>query len=58
MVIFFILVLKTKEKTTTNVYRFKAKNGSFLHLRSDMFSFVNPWTKDVEYIVSTNTIIP
>ncbi|XP_076114227.1 basic helix-loop-helix ARNT-like protein 1 isoform X3 [Mytilus galloprovincialis] len=51
-------VLKTKEKTTTNVYRFKAKNGSFLHLRSDMFSFVNPWTKDVEYIVSTNTIIP
>ncbi|XP_069132362.1 protein cycle-like [Argopecten irradians] len=51
-------VLKSKEKVETSVYRFKIKDGSFIHLRSRIFSFHNPWTKEVEYIVSTNTIIP
>ncbi|KAJ8299211.1 hypothetical protein KUTeg_023271 [Tegillarca granosa] len=51
-------VLKTKEKFKTNVYRFKSKDGSFLHLRSVCFSFRNPWTKEVEYIVSKNTVVP
>ncbi|OWF54991.1 Aryl hydrocarbon receptor nuclear translocator-like protein 1 [Mizuhopecten yessoensis] len=51
-------VLKSKEKVETCVYRFKIKDGSFIHLRSRIFSFQNPWTKEVEYIVSTNTIIP
>ncbi|XP_033751765.1 protein cycle-like [Pecten maximus] len=51
-------VLKSQEKVETCVYRFKIKDGSFIHLRSRVFSFHNPWTKEVEYIVSTNTIIP
>lgn len=51
-------VLKSKEKVKTNVYRFKIKDGSFIHLRSECFSFRNPWTKEVEYIVSTNTFVP
>ncbi|XP_061166976.1 protein cycle-like [Saccostrea echinata] len=51
-------VLKSKEKVKTNVYRFKIKDGSFVHLRSECFSFRNPWTKEVEYIVSTNTFVP
>ncbi|KAL4225581.1 hypothetical protein ACF0H5_016269 [Mactra antiquata] len=51
-------VLNTKEKVQTGVYRFKAKNGSFLPVRSTSFSFRNPWTKDVEYIVSTNSVVP
>ena len=42
----------------TGVYRFKAKNGYFMPVRSTSFSFRNPWTKDVEYIVSTNTFVP
>uniref|UniRef100_A0A3Q3LHT9 Basic helix-loop-helix ARNT like 2 n=1 Tax=Mastacembelus armatus TaxID=205130 RepID=A0A3Q3LHT9_9TELE len=48
-------VLRSKEKIETNCYKFKTKYGSFVTLQSQWFSFVNPWTKEVEYIVSTNT---
>uniref|UniRef100_A0A4W5RK08 Basic helix-loop-helix ARNT like 2 n=1 Tax=Hucho hucho TaxID=62062 RepID=A0A4W5RK08_9TELE len=50
-------VLRSKEKIETNCYKFKTKHGSFVTLQSRMFSFINPWTKEVEYIVSTNTVI-
>ncbi|XP_026221534.1 aryl hydrocarbon receptor nuclear translocator-like protein 2 isoform X1 [Anabas testudineus] len=50
-------VLRSKEKVETNCYKFKTKYGSFVTLQSQWFSFVNPWTKEVEYIVSTNTVI-
>ncbi|XP_072241689.1 aryl hydrocarbon receptor nuclear translocator-like protein 2 isoform X2 [Leuresthes tenuis] len=50
-------VLRSKDKIETNCYKFKTKYGSFVTLQSQWFSFVNPWTKDVEYIVSTNTVI-
>ncbi|TRY87847.1 hypothetical protein DNTS_030008 [Danionella cerebrum] len=46
-----------KEKIETNCYKFKTKYGSFVTLQSQWFSFINPWTKEVEYIVSTNTVI-
>ncbi|XP_051580383.1 aryl hydrocarbon receptor nuclear translocator-like protein 2 isoform X2 [Myxocyprinus asiaticus] len=50
-------VLRSKEKIKTNCYKFKTKFGSFVTLQSQWFSFINPWTKEVEYIVSTNTVI-
>ncbi|XP_045147065.1 aryl hydrocarbon receptor nuclear translocator-like protein 1 isoform X3 [Echinops telfairi] len=50
-------VLQTREKITTDCYKFKIKDGSFITLRSRWFSFMNPWTKEVEYIVSTNTVV-
>ncbi|KAI7802370.1 Arntl2 protein [Triplophysa rosa] len=50
-------VLRSKEKIETNCYKFKTKHGSFVTLQSQWFSFINPWTKEVEYIVSTNTVI-
>ncbi|XP_076879752.1 basic helix-loop-helix ARNT like 1b isoform X2 [Brachyhypopomus gauderio] len=50
-------VLHMREKITTNCYKFKIKDGSFITLRSRWFSFMNPWTKEVEYIVSTNTVV-
>uniref|UniRef100_A0A8C9WJF9 Basic helix-loop-helix ARNT like 1a n=1 Tax=Scleropages formosus TaxID=113540 RepID=A0A8C9WJF9_SCLFO len=49
-------VLQMREKIHTNCYKFKIKDGSFITLRSRWFSFMNPWTKEVEYIVSTNTV--
>ncbi|XP_023664831.2 aryl hydrocarbon receptor nuclear translocator-like protein 2 isoform X1 [Paramormyrops kingsleyae] len=50
-------VLRSKEKIETNCYKFKTKYGSFVTLQSQWFSFINPWTKEMEYIVSTNTVI-
>ncbi|XP_065425254.1 basic helix-loop-helix ARNT-like protein 2 isoform X3 [Chrysemys picta bellii] len=50
-------VLQSKEKIFTNSYKFRAKDGTFITLKSQWFSFINPWTKELEYIVSTNTVV-
>ncbi|XP_046561365.1 protein cycle-like isoform X2 [Haliotis rubra] len=50
-------VLDTKEKVETNVYRFQGKNGKYIHQKSICFAFSNPWTKEVECIVSTNMVV-
>ncbi|XP_006867045.1 PREDICTED: aryl hydrocarbon receptor nuclear translocator-like protein 2 [Chrysochloris asiatica] len=50
-------VLQSKEKIFTDSYKFRAKDGSFVTLKSQWFSFTNPWTKELEYIVSVNTLI-
>ncbi|KAG8001558.1 Aryl hydrocarbon receptor nuclear translocator-like protein 1 [Nibea albiflora] len=50
-------VLQMREKINTNCYKLKIKDGSFITLKSRWFSFTNPWTKEVEYIVSTNTVV-
>ncbi|XP_043561571.1 aryl hydrocarbon receptor nuclear translocator-like protein 1 isoform X3 [Chiloscyllium plagiosum] len=50
-------VLQSRDKITTSCYKFRIKDGSFITLRSYWFSFLNPWTKEVEYLVSTNTVV-
>ncbi|XP_037703288.1 aryl hydrocarbon receptor nuclear translocator-like protein 2 isoform X2 [Choloepus didactylus] len=50
-------VLQSKEKIFTDSYKFRAKDGSFVTLKSQWFSFTNPWTKELEYIVSINTLV-
>ncbi|KAM7366908.1 hypothetical protein PAMP_014844 [Pampus punctatissimus] len=50
-------VLRTKEKIETQCYKFKAKYGSYVSLQSQWFTFTNPWTKEVEFIVSLNRVI-
>lgn len=37
------------------MYRFRAKNREWIWLRTSAFSFLNPYTDEVEYIVCTNT---
>uniref|UniRef100_A0A3Q1HCM9 Uncharacterized protein n=1 Tax=Anabas testudineus TaxID=64144 RepID=A0A3Q1HCM9_ANATE len=49
-------VLRSKEKIETQCYRFKTKHGSYVSLQSQWFSFTNPWTKEVEFIVSLNRV--
>uniref|UniRef100_A0A4W2EZ74 Uncharacterized protein n=1 Tax=Bos indicus x Bos taurus TaxID=30522 RepID=A0A4W2EZ74_BOBOX len=49
--------LQSKEKIFTDSYKFRAKDGSFVTLKSQWFSFTNPWTKELEYIVSVNTVV-
>ncbi|KAG8180047.1 hypothetical protein JTE90_023666, partial [Oedothorax gibbosus] len=48
-------VLKLKGNVMSVMYRFRAKNGEWVWLRTSSFSFLNPYTSDVEFIVCTNT---
>ncbi|XP_028306862.1 protein cycle-like, partial [Gouania willdenowi] len=50
-------VLQSKEKVETRCYRFKTKHGPYISLQSQWFSFRNPWTKEVEFIVCANRVI-
>ncbi|CAH1103264.1 unnamed protein product [Psylliodes chrysocephalus] len=51
----FEQVLKLKGQVLSVMYRFRAKNREWVWLRTSAFSFLNPYTDDVEYIVCTNT---
>ncbi|KAM3587756.1 uncharacterized protein V6R79_013353 [Siganus canaliculatus] len=51
-------VLRSKAKIETQCYKFKTKYGSYVSLQSQWFSFTNPWTKEVEFIVSLNRVVP
>ncbi|XP_008556124.1 basic helix-loop-helix ARNT-like protein 1 isoform X1 [Microplitis demolitor] len=49
--------LKSSERVTTQVYRFKAKGASIVRLQSEWRSFENPWTKDIEYLIAKNSAV-
>ncbi|KAM6895793.1 basic helix-loop-helix ARNT-like protein 2 [Xenentodon cancila] len=49
--------LRSKDKIETQSYRFKTKYGSYVSLQSQWFGFTNPWTKEVEFIVSLNRVL-
>lgn len=49
--------LRSKEKIETACYKFKTKYGTYVTLQSQWFSFTNPWTKEVEFIVSLNRVV-
>ncbi|XP_032454519.1 aryl hydrocarbon receptor nuclear translocator homolog isoform X5 [Nasonia vitripennis] len=51
----FEQVLKLKGQVLSVMYRFRAKNRDWVWLRTSAFSFLNPYTDEVEYIVCTNT---
>ncbi|XP_006814028.1 aryl hydrocarbon receptor nuclear translocator 2-like [Saccoglossus kowalevskii] len=53
----FQQVLKLKGQVLSVMYRFQAKNREWVWLRTSCFSFQNPYTDEVEYIVCTNTSV-
>ncbi|XP_043483669.1 aryl hydrocarbon receptor nuclear translocator homolog isoform X2 [Leptopilina heterotoma] len=50
-------VIKMKGQVYAWNYRFRAKNRDWVFLRTSAYSFVNPFTNDVEYIVCTNQLL-
>ncbi|KAF6201269.1 hypothetical protein GE061_005716 [Apolygus lucorum] len=46
--------LQSKEPINTKVYRFRCKDGTYIHVQSEWKSFRNPWTKEAEYMVAKN----
>ncbi|XP_014681077.1 PREDICTED: aryl hydrocarbon receptor nuclear translocator homolog isoform X2 [Priapulus caudatus] len=52
----FEQVVKLKGQLVSVMYRFRVKNGEFVTMRTSCFSFLNPYTEELEYIVATNTL--
>lgn len=51
----FLTVLKQKGQMFSVMYRFRAKNGEWIWLRTQAYAFLNPYNDEVEYIVCTNS---
>ncbi|GIY28338.1 aryl hydrocarbon receptor nuclear translocator-like protein 1 [Caerostris darwini] len=51
-------VLQSQERLASPAYRFRRKTGNFAFLSSKWKTFRNPWTKELEYIISVNTLVP
>ncbi|XP_025832005.1 protein cycle isoform X3 [Agrilus planipennis] len=49
--------LQNSDRITTNIYRFRTKDGGFVRLQSEWKSFKNPWTKETEYLIAKNNLI-
>ncbi|EDV52416.1 protein cycle [Drosophila erecta] len=50
------MVMQVPEKVTTQVYRFRCKDNSYIQLQSEWRSFKNPWTSEIEYIIAKNSV--
>ncbi|XP_068217442.1 protein cycle [Palaemon carinicauda] len=49
--------LQNSESCSTQIYRFRTKEGSYVRLQSNWRTFKNPWTKEIEYIISRNSVM-
>ncbi|CAL8082352.1 unnamed protein product [Orchesella dallaii] len=48
--------LTTKDTVSMQLYRFRSRDSTYIHLQSTWKAFRNPWTKDIEYIVAKNVL--
>ena len=51
-----LIVMKLKGQTLSVRYRFRAKDGNWVLLRTSCHSFQNPYTDEAEYIVCSNCL--
>lgn len=54
---FHKIALQNTDKVTTTIYRFKTKDGNYIQLQSEWKSFKNPWTKEIENLISKSNLI-
>ncbi|XP_039489589.2 protein cycle isoform X1 [Drosophila santomea] len=50
------MVMQVPEKVTTQVYRFRCKDNSYIQLQSEWRAFKNPWTSEIDYIIAKNSV--
>lgn len=53
----FAQVSTIKGQIVTMMYRFLAKNGEYILIRTSCFAFQNPYNNEIEYVVCTNTLV-
>uniref|UniRef100_H3CKD8 Uncharacterized protein n=1 Tax=Tetraodon nigroviridis TaxID=99883 RepID=H3CKD8_TETNG len=57
LISFLVQVLKLKGQVLSVMYRFRMKNREWLLIRTSSFTFQNPYSDEIEYIICTNTNI-
>ncbi|XP_041673927.1 protein cycle isoform X2 [Drosophila eugracilis] len=50
------MVMQMPDKVTTQVYRFRCKDNSYIQLQSEWRAFKNPWTSEIDYIIAKNSV--
>ncbi|XP_030043731.1 aryl hydrocarbon receptor nuclear translocator isoform X3 [Microcaecilia unicolor] len=53
----FQQVIKLKGQVLSVMFRFRSKNREWLWMRTSSFTFQNPYSDEIEYIICTNTIV-
>ncbi|XP_010614733.1 aryl hydrocarbon receptor nuclear translocator isoform X8 [Fukomys damarensis] len=53
----FQQVVKLKGQVLSVMFRFRSKNREWLWMRTSSFTFQNPYSDEIEYIICTNTIV-
>lgn len=48
-------VVKLKGQVLSVMYRFRMKNREWMLIRTSSFTFQNPYSDEIEYIICTNT---
>lgn len=48
-------VVKLKGQVLSVMYRFRLKNREWMLIRTSSFTFQNPYSDEIEYIICTNT---
>uniref|UniRef100_UPI0000E5D221 Aryl hydrocarbon receptor nuclear translocator n=1 Tax=Homo sapiens TaxID=9606 RepID=UPI0000E5D221 len=51
----FQQVVKLKGQVLSVMFRFRSKNQEWLWMRTSSFTFQNPYSDEIEYIICTNT---
>lgn len=51
----FSQVVKLKGQVLSVMYRFRTKNREWLLIRTSSFTFQNPYSDEIEYLICTNT---
>lgn len=51
----FLQVVKLKGQVLSVMYRFRTKNREWLLIRTSSFTFQNPYSDEIEYVICTNT---
>lgn len=47
--------MKLKGQVLSVMFRFRSKNREWLWMRTSSFTFQNPYSDEIEYIICTNT---
>ena len=53
----FLPTVMTPTQVMTLMYRFRSKLGEWIWLRTQAFAFLNPYTDEIEYIVSCSPLV-